>query len=114
MCPTGRYAEVTEARKLALTTEPVPLGGHCPSGDRLLASVACVYGKDALGVVLTGMGADGAEGLLEIRKAHGITFAQDEATSVIYGMPCEATRKGGVQRVLGVQEIASAIAQEIA
>ena len=113
VCPAGRYAEITETRRIALTTGPVPVGGHCPNGDRLLASIARVYGKDAVGVVLTGMGADGAEGLLTLRDAQGMTFAQDEETSVIYGMPCVALRKGGVKRVLPLQDIANAIAKAI-
>lgn len=62
-------------------------GGPCPSGDLLLTSLARTYGSRAGGGVLTGMGEDGAHGLLEIRKVGGVTFAQDEATSVVFGMP---------------------------
>jgi len=62
-------------------------GGPCPSGDLLLSSLARTYGGRAGGGVLTGMGEDGARGLLDIRKAGGVTFAQDEATSVVFGMP---------------------------
>lgn len=62
-------------------------GGPCPNGDVLLASLAQAFGRRSGGVVLTGMGEDGARGLLAIRKAGGVTFSQDEATSVVYGMP---------------------------
>jgi two-component system chemotaxis response regulator CheB len=62
-------------------------GGPCPSGDLLLSSLARTYGSRAGGGVLTGMGEDGARGLLDIKKAGGVTFAQDEASSVVFGMP---------------------------
>jgi len=62
-------------------------GGPCPNGDVLLSSLASAFGRRSGGVVLTGMGEDGARGLLAIRNAGGITFSQDEATSVVYGMP---------------------------
>ena len=62
-------------------------GGPCPNGDVLLASLATAFGRRSGGVVLTGMGEDGARGLLAIRKAGGVTFSQDEASSIVYGMP---------------------------
>jgi two-component system chemotaxis response regulator CheB len=62
-------------------------GGPCPSGDLLLSSLARTYGSRAGGGVLTGMGEDGARGLLDIKKAGGVTFAQDETSSVVFGMP---------------------------
>lgn len=111
VCPAGRYAEVTDGRCLSLVKEPVPTGGHCPSGDRLLTSIAAAYGQRATGVVLTGMGDDGAAGLLAIKDVQGTTIAQDEETSVIYGMPKEATENGAAARVLPLEKIAAAIAQ---
>ncbi|HEX2657002.1 MAG TPA: chemotaxis-specific protein-glutamate methyltransferase CheB [Polyangia bacterium] len=82
-----------------------------PSVDVLFESVARSCGNAAVGCLLTGMGRDGASGLLEIRRAGGITIAQDEATSVVYGMPREAVLLGAAQRVLPLAEIGRALAQ---
>ena len=75
-----------------------------PSGDVLLQSLAATLGSDAVAVVLTGMGRDGAEGTAAVRAAGGFTIAQDEATSAIYGMPRAAAERG-VDRVLPLTEI---------
>src|SRR5690606_22400700 len=80
VAPQRRFCEVTERRRLGLLEAPYAPGAHCPSGDRLLESLARAYGPHGVGVVLTGMGADGARGLLAVRQAGGVTFAQDEAT----------------------------------
>ncbi|MFD2112755.1 chemotaxis-specific protein-glutamate methyltransferase CheB [Thiorhodococcus fuscus] len=77
-----------------------------PNCDRLLASVAEVYGRRAVGVILTGMGRDGARGMLDIRRAGGITIGQDEGSSVIFGMNREAILSGAVQSVLPLDAIA--------
>lgn len=113
VAPAGRQAEVTARRRLALVEEPGAVGGHCPSGDRLLASAAEAYRDRAVGVVLTGMGTDGAAGLLRVREEGGQTIAQDEATSVIYGMPRAAAELGGAGRVLPLDAIAEAIAHAV-
>lgn len=78
-----------------------------PSCDRLLSSVATLYGRRAVGVILTGMGRDGARGMLDIRHAGGVTIAQDEASSVVFGMNREAIAAGGVQTVRALDAIAS-------
>ena len=65
--------------------------------------------KNAMGVIMTGMGDDGANGLLEMKQAGAATIAQDEATCVVFGMPCEAIKRGAAQKVLPIQEIAGAV-----
>lgn len=79
---------------------------YMPSCDVLLHSVAQVYGNRAIGIVLTGMGDDGADGLRTLYEAGATTIAQDEATSIVYGMPREAILRGSVQHILPLQDIA--------
>jgi two-component system chemotaxis response regulator CheB len=81
-----------------------------PSVDVLFESIARDRGANALACLLTGMGRDGAQGLLDIRKSGGITIAQDEASSVIYGMPREAAAIGAAQHILPLSDIGAAIA----
>jgi two-component system chemotaxis response regulator CheB len=88
---------------------PRAKGPHFPSGNRLLASLARVYGPRAAGFVLTGMGDDGAHGLLALRTAGGATFAQDESTSVVYGMPQAALAIGAARSQLALEQVAPAI-----
>lgn len=73
------------------------VNGHCPSVDVMMWSAARAYGRRCAGVLLTGMGADGARGMLAIRQAGGPTCAQDEETSVVFGMPREAWQLGGAE-----------------
>lgn len=80
-----------------------------PSVDVLMKSVAQQAGGNAVGVILTGMGGDGAAGMLEMKTAGAYTIAQDETTCVVYGMPREAVRMGGVETVLPISDIASDI-----
>lgn len=90
-----------------LRLDPGPaVGGFRPSCDVLLKSVAAAYGARAIGVVLTGMGKDGAKGLKEIRARGGHTIAQDQATSVVFGMPGEAIALGAAEKVLPLDQIA--------
>lgn len=84
---------------------------HRPSVDVLFRSVARSAGPNALGIIMTGMGDDGAAGLLELRNAGGSTLAQDEASCVVYGMPKEAVRRGGVERSVPLGTIAREILQ---
>jgi len=93
-----------------VATHP-PQGPHRPSGTRLLTSIARTYGARGGGVVLTGMGDDGAQGLLEIRRAGGATFAQDEATSVVFGMPQAAQKLGAVESMLPLPAIPAVIVE---
>lgn len=79
---------------------------HRPSVDVLFRSAARAAGSNAVGILMTGMGDDGARGLLEMRQAGARTFAQDEATSVVFGMPREAIARGGAERVIPLNQIA--------
>lgn len=85
------------------------VSGHCPSVDVLFSSVAKAAGSKAVGVILTGMGADGSKGLLEMRKAGALTVGQDEASCVVYGMPKVAFDIGAVQQQAPVTEIAGRV-----
>lgn len=82
------------------------VNGHCPSVDVLFYSVAKLAGKDSIGVILTGMGNDGAKGLLAMRGAGARTLGQDEASCVVYGMPKSAFEIGAVQEQLSLERIA--------
>ncbi|MCW5804347.1 MAG: chemotaxis protein CheB, partial [Deltaproteobacteria bacterium] len=107
--PPDRHLTVA-GRRVTLVTSPPR--HHCrPSIDVLFESVAAEYGDAAVAAVLTGMGRDGAAGLLDIRRAGGRTIAQDEATSVIWGMPREAIALGGAESVLPLDQIGPAIAR---
>lgn len=85
------------------------VSGHCPSVDVLFHSVARVAGNKAIGVILTGMGGDGAKGLLEMRKVGSPTIGQDEASCVVYGMPKVAYDIGAVQYQMGITSITKKI-----
>jgi two-component system chemotaxis response regulator CheB len=90
-----------------LVVDPsAPVGGFRPSCDVLLKSVAHTFGARAIGVVLTGMGRDGAKGLRDIRAKGGHTIAQDERTSIVFGMPGEAVALGAAEKVLPLDQIA--------
>jgi two-component system chemotaxis response regulator CheB len=82
---------------------------HRPSVDVLFRSAARYAGRNAVGVIMTGMGDDGARGMREMYDAGAITIAQDEATCVVYGMPCEAVKHGGVHRITPLQHIAAEV-----
>ena len=82
---------------------------HRPSVDVLFRSAARYAGQNAVGVILTGMGDDGARGMLEMKQAGAMTIAQDEATCVVFGMPKEAIKLNGVDKVLPLQSVAGAI-----
>ena len=84
-----------------------PVGTFRPSASHLFESAARGFGRDVLAVILTGMGDDGVRGLRQVHRAGGRVIAQDEATSVIYGMPREAVRAGVVDEVVPLPEIAA-------
>ena len=101
--PDGRDLEVDGAGRLRT---PKATGLHCPSANRLLTSMARAYGARAAGLVLTGMGDDGAQGLLALRHAGAQTFAQDEATSIVFGMPQAALACGATKNLVALDSIA--------
>lgn len=97
------------ARYVARVKDGPPVHHQRPAVDVLFQSVARHAGRNAVGVLLTGMGADGAKGLLAMREAGAHAIAQDEASSVVYGMPREAARLGAADEVLGLGEVAEAV-----
>lgn len=105
LAPTDYQLRIDKERKIILSKEP-SYNGHCPSGDILLQSAAGVYGKNAIGLILTGMGKDGAAGIKSIHDAGGKTIAQDESTCVIFGMPKAAIELGAVDYILPLNKIA--------
>lgn len=86
-----------------------PVKLHRPSVEVLFRSAAQAAGKNAVGVIMTGMGDDGADGMLELKQAGAHTIAQDESTCVVFGMPKEAIQRGGVDEVLPLPRIAAAV-----
>lgn len=91
-----------------------PVNGHCPSVDRLFMSVARSIGPRAVGALLTGMGRDGAQGLLDMRRAGARTFAQDEASSVVYGMPRAAMELGAAEHQYSLARLGPALVEATA
>jgi len=84
---------------------------HRPSVDVLFRSVACVAGGNGLGVIMTGMGSDGAQGLLEMKQAGAFTVAHDAKSCVVFGMPKKAIERGAVCRIAPLQQIPNLILQ---
>ncbi|HEX9444020.1 MAG TPA: chemotaxis-specific protein-glutamate methyltransferase CheB [Candidatus Binatia bacterium] len=110
LAPDHYHLEIVPGKKFSLTLA-APLAGHRPAVDRLMESAARVCGADVLGVLLTGMGRDGAAGMKQIRAAGGRTIVQDEATSLVFGMPREAILNGAAEIVSPLEKIADEIAQ---
>jgi two-component system chemotaxis response regulator CheB len=90
-------------------TDDPPVSGHRPSVDVLFRSAARIAGPRSIGVILTGMGKDGAEGLVELRNAQATTLGQDEHSSLVYGMPRVAFERGAVMKQFPLSEMADAI-----
>lgn len=106
VAPTGFHMGVSRDHKIFLSTAP-PENGLRPSVDFLFHSMAEALGRNAVGVVLTGMGRDGAEGLKAMRDRGALTVAQDEESAIIPGMPLEAVRLGAARLVLPPDQIAA-------
>ncbi len=110
LAPGGRHLRISQGGShyvARLSTAPENVA-HCPSVDVLFESVAATARQRGVGVILTGMGADGAKGMLAMRNVGAHTFAQDEATCVVFGMPKEAIARGGVERVLPLRALSNA------
>jgi two-component system, chemotaxis family, protein-glutamate methylesterase/glutaminase len=108
IAPSGAHLLVEDDGRLKLDSGP-PLMGFKPSCDALLYSAAQAFGRRAIGVVLTGMGRDGARGLKEIRDRGGRTLVQDEATSVVFGMPGAAVELGAAEEIVALDGIAATL-----
>lgn len=106
--PEDAHLELDDGGRFVLSLA-APLDGHRPSVTITMRAAARCFGAGAVGVLLTGMGRDGAEGMASIAAAGGITIAQDEDSSVIYGMPKVAVELGAVQHILPLEQIAPAL-----
>jgi len=111
VAPGGYHTRVRKSSSGVVLTldQAPPIGRLRPAANVTMRTVAAVYGASSVGVVLTGMGSDGAEGLRWIKEQGGVTIAQDKDTSVIYGMPRVAYESGYVDLVLSLPEIASVL-----
>jgi two-component system chemotaxis response regulator CheB len=109
IAPGGRHLMLMRrgAGYCTRVTDDAPVNRHRPSVDTLFRSIARTVGKQAIGVMLTGMGGDGADAMLELSHAGAYTIAQDEASCVVFGMPRQAIMAGGVREVAALSEIAS-------
>ena len=110
IAPGGRHLVVRKKSRVDVMDGP-PVWGVRPAADTLMASAAKTFGPACIGVILTGMGQDGAEGIAAIHRAGGKTIAQDESTSVVYGMPKAAVATGEVDLSISLPMIANCIAR---
>jgi two-component system chemotaxis response regulator CheB len=111
IAPGGRHMllQRTGVRYHVAIKDGPPVSRHRPSVDVLFRSAAQYAGSNALGIIMTGMGDDGARGLLEMRKLGAATRAQDEESCVVFGMPKEAIACGAAEKVIGLSRIAKEI-----
>jgi two-component system, chemotaxis family, protein-glutamate methylesterase/glutaminase len=113
ICPGGQHMRITSTGRAELDANSGRIEGYLPNIDVTMESVASYAGAMGIGVVLTGMGSDGARGARAIKNAGGYVLAQDEATSVIFGMNAEAIKAGVVDQVLSIDDIYSAIEKRV-
>lgn len=113
ICPGGQHLRVSQTGRIQLDGTSGRIEGYLPNIDVTLESVASFAGPMSIGVILTGMGSDGARGSRLIKSAGGIVLAQDESTSVIFGMPAEAIKTGAVEQVLGIDDLYPAIEKRV-
>ncbi|MBI4703078.1 MAG: chemotaxis-specific protein-glutamate methyltransferase CheB [Deltaproteobacteria bacterium] len=110
LAPGNKNMVLVPPGVIHLDDGPAPAGIR-PSVDALLASLAATYGAGAVGVVLTGIGKDGSQGVLAVKQAGGVTLVQDEASSVVYGMPSAAVQTGAVDEVVPLERLASRLTE---
>ena len=113
ICPGGQHLRVMPTGRIQLDGSSGRINGYLPNIDITMESVAAFAGPLSIGVILTGMGNDGAAGARAIKSAGGMVLAQDEATSVIFGMPAEVIKAGVVSQVLGIDDIYPAIEKQV-
>ena len=113
ICPGGHHLRVAPTGRIQLDATTGRIDGYLPNIDVTMESVAAFAGAMSIAVVLTGMGCDGARGARAIKTAGGLVLAQDEATSVIFGMPDEAIKTGVVEQVLAIDDIYPAIERRV-
>jgi two-component system chemotaxis response regulator CheB len=114
IAPGGKQMKIRkrgDGRAFIVVNDEAPMNRHKPSVDYLFHSVAEVHGGKCIGVILTGMGADGATGLKRLRDAGARTIAQDEKSCVVFGMPREAIRLGAAEQVLALEDVPEVLAQ---
>ncbi|MFZ5906147.1 MAG: protein-glutamate methylesterase/protein-glutamine glutaminase [Nitrospirota bacterium] len=107
ICPGGYHMMFTKKGKKVVTTlkESRSSDKYTPSADLMMSSLAEIYGAKTLGIILTGMGSDGREGMLEIKKRGGYTIVESEDSAVVFGMPSEAIKSGAAERILPISDI---------
>jgi two-component system, chemotaxis family, protein-glutamate methylesterase/glutaminase len=113
VCPGGQHLRVSPTGRIQLDATTGRIDGYLPNIDVTMESVAGYAGPMSIAVVLTGMGSDGARGARLIKQAGGLVIAQDEATSVIFGMNAEAIKAGVVDQVLGIDVIYAALEKHV-
>jgi two-component system chemotaxis response regulator CheB len=113
ICPGAQHLRITPTGRIQLDGSSGRINGYLPCIDITMESAAAYGGAMTIGVVLTGMGNDGAAGAKAIQSVGGLVIAQDEATAVIFGMPAEAIKAANVEHVLGIDDIYAAIEKRV-
>jgi two-component system chemotaxis response regulator CheB len=111
LAPAGAHLRLGSSGELVLDHTTPPRRGHRPSADELLLSLAAQVPGQSAGILLSGMGADGVEGLLALRRAGGFTLVQDESSSAVFGMPRVALERGAAEVALPPHELGAALAR---
>ena len=113
LAPDDYHIKIDAGRRIILAQDTTKSSFHVPSIDVMMQSVAEAFGKEVVGVIMTGMGHDGVEGIKAIKKAGGKTIAQDEITSVVFGMNREAIETGCVDSIVALEKIADEIIRTV-